>query len=201
LLTADVTSTSLSHRAPAISKRVSFSLSKTAYWLFLLFTVYLIVPVIDVPLMGLSLSAPIMFLLFLEVFFSPHSLKLSRFMPWLIFSYAFLFGLLLSLAGNAVFRGLNVGSRDWLILFRFCYWIIAFFTTLLVVSSLEYLKSIGFVIAGGILVVAALRLFEAIIFGRWGAWTAPRIMTQNSYGFQFSSFFPFALALPFVLRG
>ncbi len=110
-------------------------------------------------------------------------------------------GLLLSLAGNAIFRGLNIGSRDWLTLIRFCYWILAFFTTLVVVSSLESLKSIGFVIASGILVVAALRLFEAIVFGRWGAWTGPRIMTQNSYGFQFSSFFPFALALPFVLRG
>lgn len=192
---------SLSHRAPAISKRFSFSLSKTAYWLFLLFTVYLVIPVLDVPLLGLSLSAPIMFLLFLEVFFRPHNLKLSSFIPWLIFSYAFLFGLLLSLAGNAIFRGLNIGFGDWVTLFRFCYWILAFFTTLIVVSSLESLKSIGFVIASGILVVAALRLFEAIMFGRWGAGTAPRVMTQNSYGFQFSSFFPFALVLPFVLHG
>lgn len=169
--------------------------------LFLVFVFYLVIPVIDVPLLGLSLSAPILFLVFLEVFLNSRSLRLGGYGRWLAVSYAFLVGLLLSLAGNAIFRGLTVETRDILTLVRYGYWLIAFITTLTVVSSLDSLKPMGFVIAGGILLVAGLRLFEAVFYGRWGAWTAPQLMSQNSYGFQFSSFFPFALALPFVLRG
>lgn len=193
-------STTLPRGAVATS-RAPLSISRTAYLLFLVFVFYLVLPVIDVPLLGLSLSAPIMFLVFLEVFLKPHSVKLAGYNRWLAIGYAFLVGLLLSLAGNAVFRGLNVENRDFLTLIRYGYWILVFITTLVVVSSLDSLKPIGFLIAGGILLVAGFRLFEAVFWGRWGAWTASQLMTQNSYGFQFSSFFPFALALPFVLNG
>lgn len=198
--TADMASTALPGRVAA-TPRARLSISRTAYLLFLVFVFYLVIPVIDVPLLGLSLSAPILFLVFLEVFLNSRSLRLGGYGRWLAISYAFLVGLLLSLAGNAIFRGLTVETRDILTLVRYGYWLIAFITTLIVVSSLDSLRPMGFVIAGGILLVAGLRLFEAVFYGRWGAWTGPQLMTQNSYGFQFSSFFPFALALPFVLHG
>lgn len=189
------------HRGVVASSQGASAISRAAYVLFHVFVFYLVIPVIDVPLLGLSLSAPIMFLVFLEIFLKPHSAKLAGYSRWLTISYVFLVGLLLSLAGNAIFRNLNVENRDFLTLIRYGYWMLAFITTLVVVSSLHSIQLIGFIVAGGILLVTGLRLFEAIFFGRWGAWTSPQLMTQNSYGFQFSSFFPFALALPFILRG
>lgn len=183
-----------------ISGQKPLSISRTGYWLFLVFVLYLVIPVIDIPLLGLSLSAPILFLVFLEVFLGAHGLRADRYSVWLVVAYAFLFGLLLSLTANAVFHNQAVVARDILTLVRFSYWILVFLTTLVLVASIDTLKTIGFVIVGGTLTIAGLRLCEAILFGRWGAWTAPQIMAQNFYGIQFSSFFPFMLALPFVLH-
>lgn len=175
--------------------------AKELWFLFLAFTIYLVVPVIDVPLLGLSLSAFLMFLIALDVLLSKHDLRLGDYSTWIIISYAFLFGLLLSIAGNVIFRGVPLEPQDILTLIRYGYWVLAFFITMIVVASAENLKTIGLVIALGVFILTGLRFYEAIIWGQWGAGIGTQFLSQNSYGIQFSTFFPFVLALPFVLKG
>jgi O-antigen ligase len=78
---------------------------------------------------------------------------------------------------------------------------VAFITTILIVSSGNMLRNLGALIAVSVVILASLRLYEAMAFGRWGAWTGPQFLSQNSYGIQFSTFFPFVLSLPFIFRG
>jgi O-antigen ligase len=181
---------------------VADSLSSRNTWLlFLFFSANLALPVLDVPLLGLSLTAPILFLICLEVFSRPRATQGSSYARWFVIGYLFLIGLLLSLWTNGIFRGIEIRLADFVTLVRFAYWILAFVTTVIIISSTDRLRSISIIIALAILVLAGMRLYEAVAFGRWGAWTNPRFLSQNAYGIQFSTFMPFALALPFVLRG
>lgn len=176
-------------------------LSRPTRLLFLLFATYLVVPVVDVPILGLSLSAPILFLVFLEVFLGVRRTKVSQ-SRWVVISYGLLGGFLLSLAGNAIFRGEQIGSSDLVVLVQYGYWLIAFFTTaVLVASSRDLLPTLAPVLATAIVALACIRLYEAVVFGRWGAWTNPVLMSQNSYAIQFSMFAPYVVALAFSWRG
>lgn len=175
-------------------------LTRTGKYLFFTFCIYLVIPIIDIPLLGLSLSAPVMFLVFLEVFLKSNA-SLNRCRRWLHISYFLMLGFLISLVGNAVFRGIEIGDRDILTLIRYGYWITAFLTTSVIISTNNFLIKIGPIIAAAIVILAILRLYEAVAFGRWGAWTNSQFLTQNSYGIQFSTFFPFALIPPIILKG
>lgn len=166
-------------------------------FLWLAFITYLVFPLIDIPLLGLSISAPLLFLVFLEIFLRPHSHRIKDYGRWLVIGYLFLLGLLLSLVSNASF----VDTTDLITMVRYSYWIICFIVTIIITSNADQLKNVGLVVAITILILVVLRLFEAVFFGRWGAWTNPQLLNQNSYGIQFSTFLPFTFVLPFYLRG
>jgi O-antigen ligase len=94
---------------------------------------------------------------------------------------------------------MQLESRDVLTLVRWTYWIIAFITTVILVSSTSIAPQLSTVMGISILVLAGVRLFEGIAFGRWGAWTGVQVMSQNAYGIQFSMFAPYAFMLPFTV--
>ena len=195
-----VTSTRIS-RFQKIVPAAEYVFSRTARQLFLIFALYLALPIVDLPLLGLSLSAPILFIVFAEVFLHSRGVNLKPNRHWITISYFFLLGLLLSLAGNALFSNIAMTTSDVLTLIRFGYWVLAFFTTIVVVSLAKDLKNIGTIIGCAILILAILRLSEAVFYGRWGNGPGPRLMTQNSYGIQFSTFIPFGLVLPLIFQG
>jgi len=175
--------------------------SRRTQLLFLAFATYLVLPIIDVPLLGLSVSAPILFLVALDVFFGRQKVELHRYSRWIILGYTFWFGLLLSLAGNNLLGAFDFSSSDALTLVRFAYWVLAFVITVIFVSTTDLENRLAVALGLAILVLTGFRLYEAIVFGRWGAWTNPRLLTQNMYGIQFSTFSSFALLLPFLLKG
>lgn len=176
-------------------------LSHFSKLLFLIFVTYLVLPIFDIPLLGLSISAPILFLVFLNIV-STHSQKTTKLhLRWVIIGYILWLGLLSSLVGNNIFRNIDVSTSDIVTLIRFAYWIIAFLTTSIVISTISDIDNLYILLGFSILLLGGYRLYEAIFFGRWGAWTNTELMSQNSYGFQFSSYFPFALILPLTLKG
>lgn len=166
------------------------------------FAAYLVIPIYDVPLMGLSLSAPILFLIAVEIFLKPQGRLWRRYFGWVSIAYLFWVGLLISLAGNAV-QGTAIPftSADTITLIRFAYWVLAFLITLLVVANGGFQQQLVTTLGMAVLVLAGLRLYEALVWGKWGAWTSPRLLTQNAYGVQFSTFAPYALWLALILKG
>jgi len=187
-------------RARVPADQPGIRLSRLSTTLFLAFAAYIVVPIYDVPLMGLSISAPIMYLIALDLF-ARSRIAWSRYTPWLAFLYMFGTGLLLSLGANTFAGKIRFDTSDLITLIRFAYWELAFLVTLLVVANLNLLRQVSIVLGVAVLALGGFRLFEVVVYGKWGAWTSPVFLTQNSYGILFSSFFPFGLALPFVLRG
>ncbi len=176
--------------------------SPWARTLFLVFAAYLVLPIYDVPLAGLSLSAPILFFIAVEIFLKPQRLLWRRYFGWMAIAYLFWLGLLMSLAGNALQgSAIPFTSADSITLIRFAYWVLAFLITLIVVANGGFHIQLTVILGLAVLALAALRLYEALIWDKWGAWTSPRLMTQNSYGVQFSAFSPYALWLALTMKG
>lgn len=182
----------------------TLNLSRLGQLLFMAFAVYLVLPIIDVPLLGLSLSAPMLFLVALELFLKPQGYSLSHYGGWFAWGYIFWMGLFFSLTINVIAGNINsFDSYSVITLIRYVYWILALIITVIMVSRLPQQQFIrlGIILSVGVLILGALRMGEAIFFGRWGAWTGPRLLSQNAYGIQFSIFTPFALALVFYTSG
>lgn len=171
--------------------------------IFLLFGLYLVIPLVDVPILGLSLSAPLLALVAMNVIFGQRAQETRpNLTPWLIFTYVFWVGLLLSLVVNNLFTpGFTVPQSSLLTLIRYVYWLIAFIVTTWVISveSLSFVQRLTVIMGVGGVALALLRLGEAVLFGRWGAWTSPQLLTQNTYGIHFSMIAPFVVLLPFVV--
>jgi O-antigen ligase len=175
--------------------------------LFLAFGAYVVVPVVRLPvpfLSDLSLSAPILFFIALEVWSRSSRPTLRSYRKWVVLAGLFIMGAFLSLAGNLVFGRIDyISTGNVLTLVHYIYWIIAFVITVIVTSSTEIAPRLSVVLGVSVAVLAALRLGEAILFSRWGPATYGQItqlLTQNEYGIQFSTFTPFALLLPLVAR-
>ena len=170
---------------------------------FLLFALYLIIPVVDLPVLGLSLSAPMLALVAINVVFGQHdSRPRVRMTPWLAFTYVFWVALLLSLAvNNLQTPGFTLSSSSLLTLIRFAYWLASFVITVRVVAteSPSFVRRLVLILGLGGVALALMRLSEAVLFGRWGAWTHSQLMTQNDYGFHFSMIAPFVVMLPLLV--
>ena len=90
-----------------------------------------------------------------------------------------------------------ITASDILLLFRYWYWLLVFLTTLIIIStaSPQFMRRLMIVLAVGILALAGIRLWEAIVLGHWGYDIHPVALSQNSYGIQFSTFAPYVLFL------
>jgi O-antigen ligase len=174
---------------------------RSVYSLFLFFTLYITLPIIDLPLMSLSLSAPIFFLVALPVLVRPASPWLAAYRRW-IFIAAFIWvGILISAILNGLFSGGVKIDRDSLVALVQCaYWLLVFIVTIYLVSSQkDLIMRITAAIALGVVVLGFLRLGEALFGGAIGAWSRLRVMSPNGYAIQFSMFYP--MLMPFVYWG
>jgi O-antigen ligase len=169
----------------------------TVYFLFLFFAFYLTLPIIDIPLLGLSFSAPVFFLVAMPVFLRSPRPWVSLYRNWIMLAAAIWLGIFFS----AMFAGLlsggaRIDQRGWLSLVRFAYWILIFVVTIYLVSSQPGLGArLTVTMSIGITILGLLRLGEAVFGGAIGAWTRLQLISQNSYGIQFSMFFPLLLSL------
>jgi O-antigen ligase len=161
---------------------------------FTVFTAFIAFPILDLPLLGLSLTAPIFFLISLEVFFRPPEAWLERYRRWVRWGLLVWTGILLSVVGTIFWsRGENFSFISLLYLVRYAYWLLVFVVTCYFVSRLRLGQRTVSILALGILALALLRWFEAVFLGNIGFDSIPTFLTQNNYGFQFSMFVPMAL--------
>lgn len=170
--------------------------------LFLLFALYLVLPLWDVPLLGLSLSAPVFYVIAAEVLLRPR-FQWRTYRRWVVLVYFFGVGLLFSHFGNIMLAtpDHSFTSGNMVTLIRYAYWLLVFFCTMVLISTTNWGPSAASVFGIGVIVLAVLRLGEAVLYGRWGAWSGPQLLTQNSYGIQFSEFAVYGLFLAMLTTG
>lgn len=169
-------------------------------FLFLLMAAYLVLPLVDVPFMGLSLSAPVFALIALQVFLKPTELWFKKYQGWIILAGMIYLGIFFSTTLNGLRSGgVKVDREGWLSLVRYAYWLLIFVTTAYFTSRGNMLERVSRVLGWAVFGLALARLFEAAALGKIGAGTN-QFLTQNSYGFLFSIFFPYLLA-PIITTG
>jgi len=162
----------------------------------------MVLPLIDVPLLGLSLSAPIMFLIALETFFRPPFAQLSHCRRWVLFALCIWLGIFLSALLNGILSGGTDFDGDGLIsIIRYAYWLLVFVITAYLISEGKLWSVINRLLTWGMLGLAALRWVEVLLFSNVGAWTGTHFMSQNNYGLQFSTFSPFLFTWLLEARG
>jgi O-antigen ligase len=165
----------------------------------LLFAAYLAVPVLEVPLFGLSLSAPLFCFVALDCLLRPLAWRPYR--KWIVLAVLFWLAHLLSLTANVFLGNLTSISADQArLLLRFAYWMLVFVVTTMLVHRSSLGPGLVRALAAGVLALGFLRLAEAAVFGYWGAGN-PEFLSQNDYGFGFSAFTPFATWLAVESRG
>jgi len=163
--------------------------------LYALFCFYLVVPIVDVPLLGLSLSAPIFFMLAVHAVVKPPSPWLKKYEKW-FFMAAFIW---VGIASSFIVNEL-IGSRidfnrsGMSTIVHYAYWMLVFVITTYLCSHKKMLLSTIKWLGWGVVIVALLRWFEALFLGRIGYWSGTQLFSQNMYGFLFSAFSPFAYA-------
>lgn len=177
-------------------------ISKSVRILFYIFALYMILPVIDVPLLGLSLSAPIFFFIVVLVIFRPQRAWLRRYRRWVVLAGLIWLGILFSgLLNGLISGGIDIDNEGLLTIVRYAYWLLVFVVTAYVVSEGRLGPMVAQMLGWGAFVLALLRWMEVIRYGNIGAWTGTHLMSQNAYGFLFSIFSPFLFALLVETRG
>jgi len=168
---------------------------------FTLFLVNTIVPLFDLPLIGLSITSPFMLFIALQVILKPSAPWFEDYKKWWIFAGAIWICWFITAVVNSTLGRLEVFSLSQVLYFtRTAYWLIVMIITTYIISQkingVKLLQILNF----GIFVLGALRLFEAIFYGRIGAGTS-EIISQNGYGVLFSSFGIFPLILLIESKG
>ena len=178
------------------------ALSRSTQFLFLIFVAYTACPIIEVPGLDLSLSALILLFIAIEIFLSGSLGWVQQYSRWIILAGFFWLGILLSLVGNIFLgEGAAIDLDNWKQVLRFAYWMVAFVTTIYVVSTARLGPRVVKAITWAILVTALCRWGEALFFGKVGAWTTGGLftMSQNSYAILFSTYAP-CLLVPLLSR-
>ncbi len=163
------------------------------YSLFYAFGLYLVLPLIDIPLLGLSVSAPLFFVIAATVVFKPIKPWIKEHRGWIILSLSIWLAVALSTIINEMLPGGAFNRKGMISIIQYAYWLLVFVVCGYLFRDKDVRGKTINVFAFGILVLGILRWVEALVFGRIGAWSGTQIMTQNGYGFQFSAYFPFLI--------
>jgi len=175
-------------------KRGSPFFSRFIYILFYVFAAYLVIPLIDIPVIGLSLSAPIFLIIALNAFLNPKAPWFKEYSKWIIFAVLIWSGIFISTYANGLLSsGVEIEQRGILTVIRYIYWLIVFIVTAYIASRHIIMQRITLVLGWSVFALALLRWTELFIQFEPGSESATALMTQNGYGFLFSTFSPFLL--------
>ncbi|MEL7655692.1 MAG: O-antigen ligase family protein [Bacillota bacterium] len=167
---------------------------KIVIYLFLIFAGYMVLPLIDVPLLGLSLSAPIFFVIFTVTILRPQRVLFHASKEWIIFAVLIWTGIFISAMANGLLSGgVNIDSDGISLVIHYAYWLLVFVFTAYFASQGNFLKRICVVLGWAVLILALFRWMEVVLYGNYGAWSGTKLISQNTYGFLFSTFSPFLL--------
>lgn len=166
--------------------------------LFLALAVYIVVPLGDVPGLGVSLSAPLFAWAAVEAMAQT---RMGLRGPWMFWAALVWLGCLLSLAVNLMSgRLISIESDEAVLLVRFAFWLAVFLVTAATVAHFRRPGQIAVALGVGAAALSLLRLAEGVLTGVWGGGN-PRWLSQNDYGFGFSAFLPFLLWLAVTAKG
>ena len=70
------------------------------YTLFYIFSAYLVLPLVDIPLLGLSISAPLMFVIAIPCLLKPPAPWFKRYQSWIFLAIFFWLGIFISTSGQ-----------------------------------------------------------------------------------------------------
>jgi len=165
------------------------------YWLFVGALCCVVLPFFDIPLLGLSLSAPVLFMVIGEVYFRGGHIRplanrfWGRISLWL--SGGVIASFVMSLVLNEEVR---LSGSDILLAVRFIFWFLVFLVTATVFSNLSRPSRLISILGWSVVGLGIVRL---VGFGVLGLEAPPPFFPKNVYGFIFSSFLPFAVVLVF----
>lgn len=169
--------------------------------LFYLFAFNTVFPLIDLPLLGLSITAVFFGLVALEIIVRSGYLQYRRYPKWFLLAYGIATSIFLSLAVNGLGGTIDLNTQNIVTVIRSIYWITVFVITMALFANLR-LEDVHFfilILGASIMIMGVLRLYEAAAFGRVGPGTS-RLLSQNTYGIIFSAFTPFGVAITFLAR-
>ena len=131
-------------------------------FLFLLMAAYFVLPLVDVPFMGLSLSAPIFALIAMQVLFRPPEPWFKQFQGWILLAGIIFLGIFISTTVNGLLSsGVKIDRDGWLSLIRYAYWLLTFVVTAYFTSRGNMLERVSGVLGWAVFGLALARLFEA----------------------------------------
>lgn len=172
------------------------------HFLFGLFAIYLVLPIYDVPLLGLSISAPIFFVIAVSCILKPPSRWFHAFRGWILLAVVLWVGIFISAVANGlVSGGVNLDRQGISLVVHYAFWMLVFVMTAYFASQEGVLQGTSDLLGWAVFALAVLRWLEVLIWRNVGAWTGTHLLTQNTYGFLFSTFSPFLLVRILEARG
>ena len=168
--------------------------------LWFVFAAYLVLPLVDVPFLGLSLSAPIFFFIALYCIFKPPQRWPGALQKWILLAVFIWAGIFISTLFNGILSGgRDVDTEGWSLLVQNAYWLLTFIITAYFASRANILERTTRILGWAVFALALVRLFEAVAWGVINTYEDnTRLLAPNEYGFLFSTFFPFLLAPVFL---
>lgn len=177
-----------------LSSRSQKQFSRGLLTLFTLFVTYTAFPVAQIPLINLSLSAPIFLLIVLEIYSGNDDSWLVRYKQWLALAVIFWLAILLSAVDNGFLKdNAPFDLDDAKQLVRYAYWLLTFLVAMYLVAESPIGPRLVKILSLAVLATAIVRWGEAVIFGKIGAWIGVSFLTQNTYGILFSTYSPYLL--------
>jgi O-antigen ligase len=168
----------------------------------LLFTVFCVLPLVDVPGVGLSITAPLFIPIAVRVFLFPPRPWMPAYRVWVWLATAIALGAALSFLVAGFGGHLEATWRaSTMQVIRFAYWVLVFVAMAYCAAEFGLGAWLAKVLAASVTLLAALRWFEALAWGKAGAGTDPVFLPQNDYGFLFSSYTVLLLFPVLTARG
>jgi len=187
-------------QSPVTDEKIKIPKSIIALWF--IFTLYLVLPLVEVPLLGLSLSAPVFFFIALYCIIKPPQPWPTSIRKWILLAVLIWSGIVISTLINGILRSdSGMDTESWALLIQNAFWLLTFVITSYFASRKNILERTAKLLGWAVFALALLRLFEAFVWGAINTYeSVTRLLTPNSYGFLFSIFFPFLLVPVFEIK-
>lgn len=188
-------------QSPVMDENIKIPKSIIAIWF--IFSLYLVLPLVEVPLLGLSLSAPVFFFITLYCILKPPQPWPTAIRKWILLAVLIWSGIVLSTLINGILNSESgMDTEAWTLLIQNAFWLLTFVVTAYFASRTNILERTAKLLGWAVFALALVRLFEAYVWGAINTYeTATKLLTPNAYGFLFSTFFPFLLVSAFEIKG
>ena len=188
-------------QSPVMDENIKIPKSIIAIWF--IFSLYLVLPLVEVPLLGLSLSAPVFFFIDLYCILKPPQPWPPAIRKWILLAVLIWSGIVLSTLINGILKSESgMDTEAWTLLIQNAYWLLTFVITSYFASRANILERTANLLGWAVFALALVRLFEAFAWGAINTYeSVTRLLTPNEYGFLFSAFFFFFLLPVFSIKG